>query len=116
MISIQQVGKEAIIRTRDNGPGIAEEDRKRLFDAFYRVDDQTTRSESGTGLGLGVARSLVELHGGKIWIQSEIGVGTEVGFSLPVGGSVDGGSQGDCGGTTPDLRLQEMTNRLGAAE
>jgi signal transduction histidine kinase len=71
------------VDVRDRGPGIPEADVKRLFDKFYRVSSSTTRAATGTGLGLAISKALVELHGGKIWIESEPGKGSTFSFTLP---------------------------------
>jgi signal transduction histidine kinase len=57
---------------------------ERVFDRFYRVDDDLTRSTQGTGLGLYLARAVVEAHGGRIWAESEPGKGSTFSFTLPV--------------------------------
>jgi signal transduction histidine kinase len=69
----------------DTGPGIPAEALPHVFQRFYRVDGGRARAEGGTGLGLTIARQLVEAHGGTIWARSEPGQGAEVGFSLPAG-------------------------------
>jgi len=68
----------------DTGPGIAPEHLPRLFDRFYRVDTARSREEGGTGIGLAIARSVVEAHGGRIWAESEPGKGSTFTFELPV--------------------------------
>jgi signal transduction histidine kinase len=68
---------------RDNGVGIAAADQKRIFERFYRVDAVRTPGDGGSGLGLSIAKSLVELHGGKICLDSEIGVGSTFEVSFP---------------------------------
>ena len=115
-VSVERDGDEAIIRTRDNGPGISDMDCQKIFDAFYRVNNQSTRSESGTGLGLGIVKSLVELHGGKIWFNSRLGVGTEVGFSLPLASAPERVNESGCGDTTNDLAVPEFSNRMEVAQ
>ncbi len=67
----------------DNGPGIAEKDIPHLFERFYRVDESRNRDSGGTGLGLAIARSYVEAHGGKIWVESQPGQGSLFSFTLP---------------------------------
>ena len=68
----------------DTGIGISKEDIKRLFDEFYRVDNNINQNVKGTGLGLAVAKKIVEAHGGKIWISSEEGNGTTFHFTIPI--------------------------------
>ncbi|MDC7784475.1 ATP-binding protein [Rhodoplanes sp. TEM] len=73
-----------LVAVRDTGPGIAPEDRQRIFDEFQQVDNSNTRQKGGTGLGLAIARRLVEMHGGAITLESEVGVGSEFLVRLPV--------------------------------
>jgi signal transduction histidine kinase len=63
--------------------GIAPAKQTRVFDAFYRVDDAPTRRTQGTGLGLYLAKAVVEAHGGHIWVESEPGRGAAFSLSLP---------------------------------
>ncbi|MCH7712504.1 MAG: PAS domain S-box protein, partial [Chloroflexi bacterium] len=73
------------VSIRDQGPGIAPGEAERLFEKYYRADNSTTRSTTGTGLGLAITKALVELHGGKIWVESEQGHGSTFIFTLPKG-------------------------------
>lgn len=73
----------AQVSIRDEGLGISPEDIARLFDKFYRADNSLTRSTAGTGLGLSIAKALVELHGGKIWVESTPGSGSVFSFTIP---------------------------------
>ena len=75
---------QAIIRVSDTGIGIAPDHQKRIFSAFEQVDSSYTRQQQGTGLGLALTRSIVELHGGKLWLESEEGRGSTFSFSLPL--------------------------------
>ncbi|HWS23648.1 MAG TPA: ATP-binding protein [Anaerolineales bacterium] len=68
---------------RDNGIGISEEDRGKIFTKFFRSEDDRARKSPGTGLGLIITKNLVELQGGKIWFESELGRGTSFYFTLP---------------------------------
>jgi signal transduction histidine kinase len=72
------------VAVTDTGPGIAPEHLPRLFERFYRVDSARSRDEGGTGIGLAIARSVVEAHGGRIWAESEPGKGSTFTFQLPV--------------------------------
>ncbi len=68
----------------DTGIGIQKHDLEHIFERFFRSDDPLVREQPGTGLGLSIAKSLVELHGGEIWVKSQVGKGSEFGFTLPV--------------------------------
>jgi len=68
---------------RDSGIGIAPENRGRIFERFEQVDRGDTRKYGGTGLGLAISKSLVEAHGGLIWVESELGVGSTFSFTVP---------------------------------
>jgi len=72
----------------DTGIGISAEDQARLFTKYFRSDDPAVRRESGTGLGLVITKSLVELQGGEIWVESEVGKGSTFAFTIPVSGQV----------------------------
>ncbi len=72
------------IRVEDTGSGIAPEHLPRLFERFYRVDPARSRDDGGTGIGLAIARSVVEAHGGRIRAESELGKGSVFTFELPV--------------------------------
>jgi signal transduction histidine kinase/HAMP domain-containing protein len=75
---------EFVVSVADTGPGIAETDRQKIFEEFQQVDSSPTRAKGGTGLGLAIAKRIVELHGGRIWVESAIGKGSTFFFSLPV--------------------------------
>ncbi len=72
------------IWVKDNGIGISEEDQNKIFQKFFRSEDPKTREVNGTGLGLNITRSLVEMQGGKIWFESEFRKGTTFHFTIPV--------------------------------
>ncbi|MCP4538988.1 MAG: response regulator [Chloroflexi bacterium] len=71
-----------IISVSDHGIGIPPEDLERVFERFYRVDNEVTQDVSGAGLGLAVCRGIVEAHGGRIWVESTLGVGSTFYFTL----------------------------------
>jgi len=68
----------------DTGIGIAPEDQERIFERFFRADHELVRRQSGTGLGLPIVKSIVEMHGGRIWVKSELGKGSTFSFTLPI--------------------------------
>ena len=72
------------IAVRDTGPGIAPDQQGRIFEEFQQVDDSSTRKKGGTGLGLAISRHIVEMHGGSIEVESELGVGSTFRIVLPV--------------------------------
>lgn len=74
----------AFVYVSDQGIGIAAEEQERIFERFYRVDNSLRRETQGTGLGLYLARSIVEAHGGKIWVKSQVGRGARFMFTLPL--------------------------------
>jgi signal transduction histidine kinase len=77
---------DLVVECQDTGSGIAKEDQGRLFDAYHRVESDRERF-SGLGLGLALCKKLVELHGGRIWVESEEGKGSTFSFSLPLKGA-----------------------------
>ncbi len=73
-----------VFTVSDTGIGIPTADQPRIFERFYRVDAARSREAGGTGLGLAIAKHLVEVHGGRIWVESEVGVGSRFHFSVPL--------------------------------
>jgi signal transduction histidine kinase len=84
-IVLQAVAGDTVqISVRDSGPGIAPEDRERIFEEFEQAGRGVLRAQEGTGLGLAVAKQMVELHGGQIWVQSQPDAGSTFSFTLPI--------------------------------
>jgi signal transduction histidine kinase len=67
----------------DTGPGIPEQEQTRIFDQFHQVDSSLTKAKGGTGLGLAIAKQIVEMHGGRIWVESTVGKGSTFQMELP---------------------------------
>ena len=75
---------DIVISVTDTGPGISLEDQGKLFEPFRQLDSSIRRRHGGTGLGLNISRRFVEMHEGKVWLESEVGIGTTFYFSLPL--------------------------------
>jgi GAF domain-containing protein/anti-sigma regulatory factor (Ser/Thr protein kinase) len=71
------------VSVTDTGPGIPEEHQGRIFDQFHQVDSSNTKAKGGTGLGLAIAKQIVEMHGGRIWVESTLGKGSTFQMELP---------------------------------
>lgn len=83
-VSAAANGREAVLTVADTGLGIPSVDQERIFERFYRVDAGRSREAGGTGLGLSIAKHIVEAHAGRIWVESEVGVGSKFFFSVPL--------------------------------
>ncbi len=86
-VGAAEVDGEIQVAVADTGPGIAPEDAERIFEEFQQTDVGVGKRE-GTGLGLALSKRLVELHGGRIWVESELGAGSRFVFTLPADGAV----------------------------
>ena len=84
MVSAEKNDSEVVITVSDTGIGIPQADQPRIFERFYRVDVARSREVGGTGLGLSIAKHLMEAHGGRLWVESEVGHGSQFHFSVPV--------------------------------
>jgi two-component system, OmpR family, phosphate regulon sensor histidine kinase PhoR len=84
LVSASANGTEVIFTVSDTGIGIPRADQSRIFERFYRVDVARSREVGGTGLGLSIAKHLVEVHGGRIWVESEVGQGSQFHFTVPI--------------------------------
>jgi signal transduction histidine kinase len=82
-VSSAQRNGEVLVSVADTGPGIAPEDHERIFEEFQQTDLGAEQRE-GTGLGLALSKKLIELHGGRLWVESEVGQGSTFTFTLPV--------------------------------
>ncbi len=84
-IETKLVENKIQIAIQDNGEGVTPEDAAHLFDRFYRADEARNRNDGGSGLGLAIAKSIIDMHGGKIWAESEKGKGLKMVIELPKG-------------------------------
>jgi signal transduction histidine kinase len=83
-LSARQVDNDILVQVQDTGPGISEADTAAIFTEFYQVDYSLSRSHGGAGLGLAICQRFVEAHEGRIWVESEEGVGSTFSFTLPL--------------------------------
>ena len=72
------------VLVRDTGPGISSVDQAKLFQEFHQADNSITKKKGGTGLGLAISKRIIEMHGGRIWVESHPGKGSTFAFTLPV--------------------------------
>ena len=72
------------VAVRDTGPGIAADNQDKIFEEFRQADDSLTRKKGGTGLGLSISKRIIEMHGGRLWVDSEPGHGSTFSFTVPV--------------------------------
>jgi signal transduction histidine kinase/CHASE3 domain sensor protein len=72
------------VAVTDTGPGIPQDEQQKIFEEFHQVDSSSTRKKGGTGLGLAISKRIVELHGGRIWVESEPGRGSSFRFVIPI--------------------------------
>ena len=75
--------RDVVVSVADTGPGIAVKDQQRIFEPFQQADVSTRRRHGGSGLGLTISKQFIEMHGGSLWLESELGAGTTISFSLP---------------------------------
>lgn len=90
-----------VVSVTDTGVGIAPEDHARVFEQFGQAGDTLTDKPRGTGLGLAICREIVEHHGGRLWLELEVGRGSRFSFSLPVAGGPDGAAEAGAGAGEP---------------
>ena len=72
------------LSVHDTGPGIAEADQSKIFEEFQQANSSTTKEKGGTGLGLAISKRIVEMHGGRLWVESSPGHGSTFSFTVPI--------------------------------
>ncbi len=82
-VRVNQSDDSFQVSVSDTGPGIAETEVENIFEEFHQADESTTREKGGTGLGLAISKRIVEMHGGRIWVTSALGKGSDFQFELP---------------------------------
>jgi signal transduction histidine kinase len=82
-VSVSEDDAQIVVSVKDTGHGISSNDLPRIFERFYQVDSAVSRQYSGTGLGLSLCKAFTGLLGGKIWLNSEPGVGSTFYFTIP---------------------------------
>jgi signal transduction histidine kinase len=83
-VSATTVNSHFVVTVADTGPGIPEEHQARIFEQFHQVDSSNTKAKGGTGLGLAIAKEIVEMHGGRIWVESTLDKGSTFQLELPI--------------------------------
>jgi signal transduction histidine kinase/DNA-binding response OmpR family regulator len=84
-VQVKEENHSIVVSVSDTGPGISEEDQAKLFEPFSQLDPMLNHRTGGSGLGLSISKRFVELHDGKMWLESQIGVGSTFFFSIPLG-------------------------------
>lgn len=83
-VSLTTQNGSALLSVKDEGIGIKEEDKDKLFERYYRVNNETSTAISGFGIGLYLCAEIVQRHSGHIWVESEVGSGSTFSFSIPI--------------------------------
>jgi signal transduction histidine kinase len=90
VLGVRPRDQEVIVWVRDHGIGIPQEMLPKIFDRFFRVENGTTRTISGTGLGLALVKEVISAHKGRVWVESTLGQGSTFFFTLPVAQTAEG--------------------------
>ncbi|MBX2999717.1 MAG: response regulator [Caldilineaceae bacterium] len=105
IVGLWRDGDHVLVSVADTGPGIAHDDLERVFQPFQQADNSIRKRYGGSGLGLSISRGFVELHDGKMWVDSTVGSGTTITFRLPTGDAAQ--DRGALRWFTPYMRFEE---------
>ena len=83
-VAARREGGDLRVEVVDQGPGVPDGEKERIFEEFHQADSSSTRKKGGTGLGLAIAKRIIELHGGRLWVESTPGQGATFRFTVPV--------------------------------
>ena len=83
-VEVNVANETFLVSVHDTGPGITEANQQRIFDEFQQADGSSTRKRGGTGLGLSISQKIIDMHGGRIWVESTLGKGSIFRFTLPI--------------------------------
>jgi signal transduction histidine kinase len=83
MVAVEALDSAFLITVSDTGPGILLSDQAKIFDEFHQADSTSTRKKGGTGLGLSISKRIIEMHGGRLWVESSPGKGSTFSFTVP---------------------------------
>ncbi len=79
------------VAVADTGPGISVDDQRKIFEEFQQADNSSTRKKGGTGLGLSISKRIIEMHGGRLWVESKLNRGSTFAFEVPIATEPDMG-------------------------
>jgi signal transduction histidine kinase len=83
-VEVNVANEAFLVSVHDTGPGITKADQQKIFDEFRQADGSSTRKKGGTGLGLSISKKIIDMHGGRIWVESTVGTGSIFRFTLPI--------------------------------
>ena len=83
-VEAKQEGQDVVVQVADTGPGVSPEDAEKIFQPFHQDSKRLSRDQGGSGLGLSISKRFVELHGGRVWFESQVGRGSTFSFQLPI--------------------------------